>query len=45
MDQAFKAYQKVKKNQITNSTFKKTMTFIGEEITNHNQLDYLLLSK
>ena len=45
MDQAFKAYQKVKKNQITNSTFKKTMTFIGEEVTNHNQLDYLLLSK
>ena len=45
MDQAFKAYQKVKKNQMTNSTFKKAMTFIGEEVSNHNQLDYLLLSK
>jgi len=45
MDQAFKAYQKVRKNQITNSTFKKVMTTIGEDDTRHNKLDYLLLSK
>ena len=45
MDQAFKAYQKVKKNQITNSTFKKAMTGIGEEDMRQNKLDYLLLSK
>lgn len=45
MDQAFKAYQKVKKNQITNSTFKKAMTSIGEDDMRHNKLDYLLLSK
>ncbi len=45
MDQAFKAYAKVKKNQITNSVFKKAMTSIGEEDTRHNKLDYLLLSK
>ena len=45
MDQAFKAYQKVKKNQITNSTFKKVMTGIGEEDMKQNKLDYLLLSK
>ena len=31
MDQAFKAYSKVKKNLITNSNFKKAMTTIGEE--------------
>lgn len=45
MDQAFKAYQKVKKNQITNSTFKKAMTTMGEDDVRHNKLDYLLLSK
>ena len=45
MDQAFKAYIKVKKNQITNSVFKKAMTSIGEEDTRANKLDYLLLSK
>ena len=45
MDNAFKAYQKVRKNQITNSTFKKVMTSIGEEDSRHNKLDYLLLSK
>lgn len=45
MDQAVKAYQKVKKNQITNSTFKKAMTTMGEDDVRHNKLDYLLLSK
>ncbi len=45
MESAFKAYQKVRKNQITNSTFKKVMTSIGEEDARHNKLDYLLLSK
>ena len=45
MEQAFKAYQKVKKNQITNSTFKKAMTTMGEDDVRHNKLDYLLLSK
>jgi len=45
MDQAFKAYSKVKKNLITNSNFKKVMTTIGEEDLRHNKLDYLLLAK
>lgn len=45
MDQAFKAYIKVKKNQITNSVFKKAMTSVGEEDARSNKLDYLLLSK
>ena len=45
MDQAVKAYQKVKKNQITNSTFKKAMTTMGEDDVRQNKLDYLLLSK
>ena len=45
MDQAFKAYIKVKKNQITNSVFKKAMTSVGEDDTRANKLDYLLLSK
>ena len=45
MEHAYKAYQKVKKNLITNSTFKKAMTSIGEEDTRHNKLDYLLLQK
>ena len=45
MDQAVKAYQKVKKNQITNSTFEKAMTTMGEDDVRQNKLDYLLLSK
>lgn len=45
MDSAIKAYQKVKKNQITNSNFKKVMTGIGEDDARTNKLDYLLLSK
>ena len=45
MDQAVKAYQRVKKNQITNSTFKKAMTSMGEDDVRQNKLDYLLLSK
>lgn len=45
MDQAFKAYQKVKKNQVTNQSFKKTMTALGEDDLRQNKLDYLLLSK
>ena len=32
-------------DQITNSTFKKVMTSIGEDDMRHNKLDYLLLSK
>lgn len=45
MDQAFKAYSKVRKNLITNSVFKKAMTQIGEGDMRHNKLDYLLLAK
>ena len=45
MDQAFKAYSKVKKNLITNSVFKKAMTQVGEQDKRINKLDYLLLAK
>lgn len=45
MDQAFKAYTKVRKNQITNSVFKKAMTHIGDVDMRQNKLDYLLLAK
>ena len=45
MEHAFKAYTKVKRGQITQTMFKKTMTNFGEDDTKQNKLDYLLLSK
>lgn len=46
MDQAFKAFQKLKKKESNNYTsFRKTMTSLGQEDMRHNKLDYLLLSK
>ena len=45
MDNAYKAYSKVKKNLITNSVFKKAMTQVGEQDKRINKLDYLLLAK
>ena len=45
MEYAFKAYTKVKRGQITQTMFKKTMTNFGEDDMRQNKLDYLLLSK
>lgn len=45
MDSAFKAYMKVRKNQMTATMFKKSITNIGEESSRQNKLDYLLLAK
>ena len=44
MENAMKAYQKVKRNTV-NTMFKKTMAQIGEDDMRTNKLDYLLLTK
>lgn len=45
MDNAVKAYMKVRKGQINLATYRKQIAAQGEESTRQNKLDYLLLAK